>query len=200
MCDQPKQDEQPIDLDRRRFLTKTAGVLGGVGAACALTPFIASWLPNSKDNLTAEPLQVKIDHLKPGEQLIVKWHGKPIWIIRRTQKMLEELNKPNNRLRDPLSLSPQQPHYAQNNYRSRNPEFLVLIGICTHLGCSPGYKPNAKEENKSQAGFLCPCHGSLFDMAGRVFKNMPAPINLAVPPYHFADDKTLIIGKDDVQP
>lgn len=201
MCDKSKQGEKElIDLERRRFLAKTAGILGGVGVVCSITPFIASWLPSSKNNLSSEPIEVKIDHLKPGEQLIIKWQGKPIWIIRRTQEMITELSKPNTHLRDPLSLSPQQPKYAQNNYRSRNPEFLVLIGICTHLGCSPNYKPNEGEVAiNQQGGFLCPCHGSTFDMAGRVFKNVPAPINLAVPPYHFSDNKTLIIGIDGPQ-
>lgn len=195
-------DPEVIDEQRRRFLLATTGILGGIGAACALTPFISSWLPNAKTQAAGEPVQVDLSTLEPGQQATVEWRGKPIWIIRRTQQMLNELVEHETQLRDPNSLVDQQPNYAKNRYRSINPEFLVLIGICTHLGCSPKYKP-AKNELESQwpGGFYCPCHGSTFDLAGRVFKAVPAPINLKVPPYRFLNATTIVIGEEeDMQP
>ncbi|WP_035889359.1 ubiquinol-cytochrome c reductase iron-sulfur subunit [Legionella norrlandica] len=191
------QDDQ-LDEERRRFLLATTYVIGGVGAACALTPFITSWLPSSKAQAAGAPIKVDVSRMEPGEQAIVEWRGKPVWIIKRTKDMLQQLQKEDeSQLRDPDSLVEQQPEYAQNKFRSINPEFLVLIGICTHLGCSPKYKPNLGELGPDwPGGFFCPCHGSMFDLSGRVFKGVPAPINLEVPPYHFLDDHTIIIGED----
>ncbi|ABQ54419.1 Ubiquinol-cytochrome c reductase iron-sulfur subunit [Legionella pneumophila] len=191
------QDEQ-LDEERRRFLLHTTCVLGGVGAACALTPFITSWLPSSKAQAAGAPVKVDVSRMEPGEQAIIEWRGKPVWIIKRSKDMLNQLQKEDeSQLRDPDSLVDQQPEYAQNKFRSINPEFLVLIGICTHLGCSPKYKPNLGELGPDwPGGFFCPCHGSMFDLSGRVFKGVPAPINLEVPPYHFLDDHTIVIGED----
>ncbi|HAU1014959.1 TPA: ubiquinol-cytochrome c reductase iron-sulfur subunit [Legionella pneumophila] len=191
------QDEQ-LDEERRRFLLHTICVLGGVGAACALTPFITSWLPSSKAQAAGAPVKVDVSRMEPGEQAIIEWRGKPVWIIKRSKDMLNQLQKEDeSQLRDPDSLVDQQPEYAQNKFRSINPEFLVLIGICTHLGCSPKYKPNLGELGPDwPGGFFCPCHGSMFDLSGRVFKGVPAPINLEVPPYHFLDDHTIVIGED----
>jgi ubiquinol-cytochrome c reductase iron-sulfur subunit len=195
------QEDNPnpeaVDEQRRRFLLVTSGVLGGIGAACALTPFISSWLPSAKAQAEAAPVQVDLSRLEPGQQATVEWQGKPVWIIRRTKKMLAQLAGHDAQLRDPQSLVEQQPDYAKNQYRSINPEYLVLIGICTHLGCAPKYRPDKNELGPHwPGGFYCPCHGSTFDLAGRVFKGVPAPINLEVPPYRFIDDQTIVIGEE----
>lgn len=192
-----KKDSEP-DEERRRFLLTSTCVLGGVGAVCALTPFVASWLPSAKAQAAGAPVEVDLSKMQPGEQAIVEWRGKPVWIIRRTKEMLQHLSGDQSELRDPESLVEQQPEYAKNNYRSINPEYLVLIGICTHLGCSPKYKPYLGELGPDwPGGFLCPCHGSTFDLAGRVFKGVPAPINLEVPPYRFVNEHTIVIGEDE---
>jgi len=177
---------KPTDEDRRRFLVSAAGVLGGCGALCALAPMLSSLLPNQQTLAEGGPVRVDLSTLQPGQQLTVLWQGKPVWVIHRTPAMIANLKKDAALLRDPLSQVLQQPAYASNYYRSIKPEYLVLIGLCTHLGCSPRY------ENDS---FHCPCHGSRFDLAGRVFKNMPAPVNLVVPPYHFIDEHILEIGE-----
>jgi ubiquinol-cytochrome c reductase iron-sulfur subunit len=190
-----KNKGKAIDEDRRRFLLMTTSVLGSVGAVCALTPLISSWLPSAKTQAEGAPIQVDLSRMQPGEQTVLTWRGKPVWIIRRTQEMLLNLSKDENLLRDPLSLVDQQPEYAKNKFRSINPEYLVLIGICTHLGCSPKYKPMVGELSSDWAGgFFCPCHGSTFDLSGRVFKGVPAPINLEVPPYYFINEHTIVIG------
>lgn len=195
--DVEKKQNNSIDEDRRRFLLTGTCVLGGIGAACALTPLVSSWLPSAKAQAAGAPVQVDLSRMQPGEQAIVEWRGKPVWIIRRTKEMLEHLNADTSLLRDPDSLVDQQPAYAQNIYRSINPEYLVLIGICTHLGCSPKYKPSLQELGPDwPGGFFCPCHGSTFDLSGRVFKGVPAPINLEVPPYHFLNEHTIVIGED----
>jgi ubiquinol-cytochrome c reductase iron-sulfur subunit len=194
----PKQPESPIDEKRRQFLMTSAGVMGGVAAVCALKPFVASWMPSAAALAAGAPVEVDLSRLEPGQQVTVEWRGKPVWIIRRTQAMLEQLDKIKSQLRDPDSLVDQQPTYAKNHYRSIKPEYLVLVGICTHLGCSPKYKPVGHElGNDFPGGFFCPCHGSTFDLAGRVFKNVPAPINLAVPPHRYVNNTLLVIGEDE---
>lgn len=191
------KNDHPIDEARRKFLVTTTAVLGGIGALCALTPFVSSWLPSSKTKAAGAPVLVDLSRMQPGEQITVAWRGKPVWIIRRTKEMLQTLANDSPLLRDPQSLVDQQPSYAQNRYRSINPEYLVLVGICTHLGCSPKYKLDATELGPNwPGGFFCPCHGSTFDLAGRVFKGVPAPINLEVPPYRFTNDHTIIIGEE----
>ncbi|WP_392538730.1 ubiquinol-cytochrome c reductase iron-sulfur subunit [Legionella sp. 227] len=194
----PEQDKRDrVDEDRRRFLLTSTCVLGGIGALCALTPLVSSWLPSAKAQAEGAPVQVDVSKLEPGEQAVVEWRGKPVWIIRRTQEMLQRLTTDSSKLRDPNSLTQQQPSYAKNEHRSINPEYLVLIGICTHLGCSPKYKPNLGDLGPDwPGGFFCPCHGSTFDLSGRVFKDVPAPINLEVPPYYFLNKHTLVIGED----
>lgn len=190
--------QSSIDQERRQFLLTSAGVLGGVGALCAFAPVISSWMPSEKAEAAGAPVEVDLSQIEPGQQAIVEWRGKPVWIIRRTPEMLKHLQEHNPRLRDPNSIVEQQPDYTKNPYRSIKPEFLVLIGICTHLGCSPKYKPFEQELGPDwPGGFFCPCHGSMFDLAGRVFKNVPAPINLAVPPYRFVNEKRIIIGEDE---
>lgn len=189
-------DESEIDRERRDFLLKTTGAIGGVGAACALTPFVASWLPSAKAQAAGAPVRVDLKDLEPGQQVTVEWRGKPVWILRRTKEMIKSLPKIESSLRDPESLVDQQPDYAKNEYRSINPEYLVLIGICTHLGCVPKYTPDAEEFGSDwMGGFYCPCHGSRFDFAGRVYKGVPAPINLQVPPYKFISEHVIVIGE-----
>jgi len=190
--------DDSVDERRRQFLLTTTGVLGGVGALCALTPFVSSWMPSAKAQAAGAPVQVDLSKIEPGQQVTVEWRGRPVWIIRRTAEMLKHLNDTTAQLRDPDSLVEQQPSYAQNKFRSIKPEYLVLIGICTHLGCSPKYKPFEKELGPDwPGGFYCPCHGSMFDLAGRVFKSVPAPINLEVPPYRYISEHEIIIGEDD---
>ena len=186
------------DASRRRFLLTAASTLGGIGALCALTPLVASWMPSAKAEAEGAPVEVDLSQMEPGQQAVVAWRGKPVWIIRRTPSMLAALSTEQVTLRDPDSLVPQQPFYAKNKFRSIKPEYLVLIGICTHLGCSPKYKPTEKELGPDwPGGFYCPCHGSLFDLAGRVLTGVPAPINLEVPPYRFVNEHTIIIGEDE---
>ncbi len=187
-----------VDHDRRQFLLTSTCVLGGVGALCAFTPFISSWLPSAKAQAAGAPVEVDLSKIEPGQQVTVEWRGKPVWIIRRTLDMLKKLGNTKEKLRDPDSLVEQQPPYAQNPVRSIKPEYLVLVGICTHLGCSPKYKPYEKELGPEWlGGFYCPCHGSTFDLAGRVFKGVPAPINLEVPPHRFVSEHLVIIGEDE---
>ena len=190
-------DAELIDEHRRRFLLTSSAVLCGVGAVCAMTPLISSWMPSAKAQAAGAPVRVDLSKIEPGQQVTVEWRGKPVWIIRRSQEMLDSLKGIENNLRDPQSLVAQQPDYAKNRYRSINPEYLVLVGICTHLGCSPKYNPDEKELGPNwPGGFYCPCHGSTFDLAGRVFKGVPAPINLEVPPYHFISETVIEIGQD----
>lgn len=188
-------DEQEVDLKRRQMLKVVACTLGACGIAMAATPFISALLPSKEAQLASEPLTVDISTLNLGEMMTVHWRGQPVWLIRRTVAELAELHQANPQLRDPNSQQDQQPAFARNAYRSLVPEILVLIGVCTHLGCIPNFMPqNALLGPKWNGGFLCPCHGSRYDLAGRVFKNMPAPLNLRVPPYHFLNSHTVVIG------
>ena len=190
-------DESLQDEQRRRFLVKSSGVLGGIGVLCALAPLVSSWMPSARTRALGAPVHVDLQSLSPGEQLTVLWQGKPVWVIRRTQAMLTSLACQRSALRDPDSLVHQQPVYAQNSARSINPEYLVLVGLCTHLACVPLYKPQPHEVSPDWlGGFSCPCHGSCFDLAGRVFKDMLAPVNLLVQPYRFVNAHTILIGED----
>ncbi|HUT40762.1 MAG TPA: ubiquinol-cytochrome c reductase iron-sulfur subunit [Gammaproteobacteria bacterium] len=185
---------------RRRFLTAATTVVGAVGVGFFLVPFISSMQPSAKARAAGAPVRADISKLQPGQMIRVKWRGKPVWIVSRTTVTLDELPGLDAKLADPESQLPQQPAYAQNEWRSIKPEVLVLIGICTHLGCSPTYRPDMAPADLGpdwQGGFFCPCHGSKFDMAGRVFKGMPAPTNLLVPPYRYLSDAEIIIGEDE---
>jgi ubiquinol-cytochrome c reductase iron-sulfur subunit len=194
-----KNANEQVDEKRRQFLLTSTKILGGIGAACALTPFVSSWMPSAKAKAAGAPVEVDLTKLEPGQQVTVEWRGKPVWIIRRSEEMIKQIKDDDPRLRDPDSaVVEQQPEYAQNKYRSIKPEYLVLVGICTHLGCIPKYNPDKKELGEDwTGGFYCPCHGSSFDLAGRVFKNVPAPINLEVPPYRFVSDHVIIIGEEE---
>jgi ubiquinol-cytochrome c reductase iron-sulfur subunit len=189
--------QKPTDIKRRQFLIAATTILGGIGAAFASIPFLASWMPSAKARAEGGPVEANISNLDPGNMMTVQWRGRPVWIIRRTKEMLKLLADHDAVLRDPKSKVDQQPDYADNAYRSIRPEYLVLIGLCTHLGCVPKYEPVVGELGPDwPGGFFCPCHGSRFDLSGRVFKGVPAPINLQVPPYHYLNDHTIIIGED----
>lgn len=191
-------NEPPVNT-RRRFLTIATAVVGGVGAAGAAIPFIASWNPSAKAKAAGADIEVDISGIEPGQLVRVMWRSKPVWIVRRTPEILAQLGKHEDQLRDPASEALQQPTFAQNQWRSLKEEYLILVGICTHLGCSPQHLKDGAFEQYVEGvknGFFCPCHGSKFDMAGRVFQNVPAPLNLVVPPYQFVDDTTVIIGSE----
>ena len=187
-----------VDLHRRRLLTTAATVVGGVGVVATSIPFISTLTPSAKTRAIGAPIEIDISELKPGELKIEKWQGKPIWILRRTKQELDDLPSLDSSLRDPDSSVDQQPPYAKNEYRSIKPEYLVLSGLCTHLGCSPKYLPDGQEAlgPEWKGGFFCPCHGSRFDLAGRVFQGVPAPTNLVVPPYKFLSDTRILVGDD----
>ncbi|KFZ37525.1 ubiquinol-cytochrome C reductase [Shewanella mangrovi] len=184
------------DFGRRRILAITTIAVGGAGIAAATVPFIKSWNPSAKAKAASVPVEVNISKLEEGQLIKVMWRGRPVWVVRRPRAMLDALPLHDDLLRDPLSLEPQQPKYAQNPWRSIKPEIFVAVGICTHLGCSPTYQPDnfADHVEGIASGFFCPCHGSGFDMAGRVFQGVPAPLNLVVPPHQYLDDGRIVIG------
>lgn len=190
-----------VDLGRRHFLTVATTVTGTVGAVFAAVPFVASWKPSARAQALGAPVEVDISKIEPGSMVSVKWRGKAVWVVNRTPKMLATLENNNDDLADPDSNEPQQPSYAKNLYRSIKPEYLVLLGVCTHLGCAPlsRFEPGDPEVGVGPGwpgGFFCPCHGSRFDLSGRVFKSVPAPSNLEVPPYRFLGESTILIGDD----
>jgi ubiquinol-cytochrome c reductase iron-sulfur subunit len=186
-----------MDEDRRRFLRNATSVVGGLGLGMAAIPFIGSWLPNARTQSLGAPVQVDLSKIAPGQRITVAWRGQPIFIVNRTPEALASLEKDITRLRDPDSHESTQPKYITGPYRSSSKEFLIVIGICTHLGCVPLYKPEVGSVEASWiGGFFCPCHGSKFDFSGRVFKGVPAPANLVVPPYKHISDTVVLIGED----
>ena len=194
--------DSPVDPSRRTWVAITAGA-GALGGIAVAVPFISSITPSERAKAAGAAVEADISGLKPGEKMTVEWRGKPVWIVRRTKEQLDNLNKLDSQLVDPKSKRKSDeltPTYARNEYRSIKPEYLVAVGICSHLGCSPSEKftPGAQPSlpDDWQGGFLCPCHGSTFDMAGRVFKNKPAPDNLEVPPHFYLSDSRLLIGED----
>ncbi len=187
-----------MDKARRNLIIATSAVGGAAGLAAAV-PFAWSMWPSERAKAAGAPVEADISGIAPGELQVVEWRGKPVWILRRTKEMLEAIKKVDDKVTDPASKDSTQPAYAKNEVRSIKPEFLVLIGICSHLGCSPQAKPaEAKAEMGADwaGGFLCPCHGSKFDLAGRVYRGAPAPINLEVPPHTYLSDTKLLIGED----
>ncbi|MBI1398106.1 MAG: ubiquinol-cytochrome c reductase iron-sulfur subunit [Betaproteobacteria bacterium] len=188
------------DGKKRRFLVAATSVVGAVGAAFVATPFLVSMSPSQRAKAAGAPVEVDISKLEPGMLITVEWRGRPVWVLRRTKEMLESLTKDTDKIADPDSEQPLQPDYARNPTRSIKPEVMVMVGICSHLGCSPSEKlkigPDSGLGDDWPGGFLCPCHGSKFDLAGRVFKGMPAPVNLTVPPYMYLTDSRLLIGED----
>jgi len=189
-----------VNKTRRRLLAVTT-VVGAAGAAATAVPFVRYWQPSAKAQAAGAPVEADISKLEPGQRLTIEWRGKPVWIVRRTEKNLQDLPALNSTLRDPDSAEPQQPEYAQNPNRALKDEFFVVVGICTHLGCAPSYvksdDPQAAQLGSDwKGGFFCPCHGSRFDLAGRVYQGVPAPINLLVPPYTYLSDTRVLIGVD----
>ncbi len=191
-----------VDHGRRRFLTATTAVVGGLGIVSAAVPFIKSWEPSARAKAAGAPVTQSLAKIETGQMLSVSWRGLPVFVLNRTKAQLETLPTVDSRLVDPKSdgaSASQQPKYAQNEVRSIKPEWLVVVGICTHLGCVPEFVPEIKPEPFDpnwKGGFYCPCHKSRYDLAGRVFSGVPAPKNLQVPPYHFIDDSTIQIGVD----
>lgn len=194
-----QQPGAPSNSNRRKFLTVATSVVGAVGAGFAAVPFIASWNPSAKAKAAGADVEVDISGLQVGQLIRVMWRSKPVWIVKRSQAVLDALSTHEDQLKDPNSETEQQPAYAANMYRSRKEDIVVLVGICTHLGCSPQHLADGAFEEYAvgvKDGFFCPCHGSKFDMSGRVFSGVPAGLNLQVPPYAFLDDNTILVGSD----
>jgi ubiquinol-cytochrome c reductase iron-sulfur subunit len=192
-------NEQGKPDKTRRNLIVAGSIAGGAASVGAAIPFVASMWPSERARAAGAPVEVDISSIAPGELQVIEWRGKPVWILRRTKEMLASLKSVEPRLSDPASKASEQPKYAANEYRSEKPDVMVMVGVCTHLGCSPQFKPvEAQAEMGAgwSGGFYCPCHGSKFDLAGRVYSGSPAPLNLVVPPYEFVSDSTLVIGED----
>lgn len=193
-----KHSNPEIDAEKRKFLIATSAV-GALGMAAVAVPFITSMTPSERAKAAGAPVEVDISKIEPGSMMTAEWRGKPVWIINRTDAMTAELPMHNDQLSDPMcDVVSQQPSYCKNSGRSIKPNIGVVVGICTHLGCSPTAKlqPGQDMGEKWVGGFFCPCHGSKFDLAGRVFKGSPAPINLVIPPYKYLADNTILIGVD----
>ncbi len=188
-----------VDPSKRRFLVAMSSAVGGIAAAGVAIPFVASMTPSARALAAGAPVEVDLSQVEPGMMLTVEWRGKPVWIVNRTPEMLAMLSKHDDRLVDSASEQTQQPDYAKNPNRSIKPQYLVAVGICTHLGCSPTYRKEIGPADLGAdwpGGFFCPCHGSRFDLAARVFAGSPAPTNLVIPPHHYVSDARLLIGED----
>lgn len=186
-----------IDEKRRCFLRRATTAVGGIGLAAASVPFFSYWMPDAATEAASAPIKIDISQLKPREQLTVPWRGMPIWVISRDVEMLGSLPKSDGKLRDPLCEQNQQPAYCKNTHRSIKPEIFVTIGICTHLGCVPTYRPDVASVSPDWlGGFYCPCHGSLYDLSGRVYKDVPAPLNLKIPRHMYVSATEIMIGED----
>jgi ubiquinol-cytochrome c reductase iron-sulfur subunit len=191
--------EMSVDGSKRRFLVAMSAAVGGVAAVGAVAPLVMSMMPSARALAAGAPVEVDISKIEPGMMLTVEWRGKPVWVVNRTPEMLAELSKNDPKLTDPDSLVDQQPEYCKNPGRSIKPEFFVGVGICTHLGCSPSYRPEVGPADLGAdwpGGFFCPCHGSRYDLASRVFKGSPAPKNMVVPPYKYLSDRKILVGED----
>ncbi|MFN3545040.1 MAG: ubiquinol-cytochrome c reductase iron-sulfur subunit [Thiobacillus sp.] len=188
-----------VDVRKRKFMIAATSAVGGVAVAGVAIPFVVSMQPSARARAAGAPVEVDISKIEPGMLLTVEWRGKPVWVVNRTPEMLALLGKHDDQLADPKSDMPQQPDYCKNPTRSIKPEILVAVGICTHLGCSPTYRKDIGAADLGAdwpGGFFCPCHGSRFDLAARVFKGVPAPTNLVIPPHQFVDDTKLLVGVD----
>lgn len=191
--------EEGVNHRRRFLLSAATGAVGAVGAVGVAVPFLGSWQPSAKAKAAGAPVKVDISKLQPGQQVIEEWRGKPVFIVRRTKEALEAIESQDAVVADPMSDESDQPDAAKNQYRSLNEEILVVLGLCTHLGCSPKYIPEVEPqpfEANWKGGYFCPCHGSKYDLAGRVYSGQPAPLNLPVPPYRFVDDSVIVIGEE----
>ena len=191
---------EEIDRGRRQLLTVATTLTGVVGVAFAAAPFLASWKPSARAKALGAPVEIDISKLEPGAMLKIEWRGKPVWGVRRTPAMIARLDAIDSQLADPASNQSKQPDYAKNAARAVNPEYFVVLGVCTHLGCAPMSRFDPGDADLGAdwpGGFYCPCHGSKFDLAGRVYKNVPAPLNLVVPPYRFVTDDLVVVGEDE---
>ena len=191
---------QKVDTSKRKFLIAATSAVGGVAAVGVAVPLVMSMLPSARAKAAGAPVEVDISKIEPGMLLTVEWRGKPVWVVNRTKEMLDLLGKHDDKLADAMSEQPQQPDYCKNATRSIKPEYLVAVGICTHLGCSPSEKLKLGGDGGMggdwPGGFFCPCHGSTFDLAARVYKGVPAPTNLVIPPHQYLSDARLLIGVD----
>lgn len=189
-----------VNKSRRNLLIGATSVVGAVGAVGVAVPFVGSWNPSAKAKAAGASVKVNISKIEPGQMITEEWRGKPVYIVRRTQAALDSLAKIEPMLRDPNSETPQQPAYAKNHSRAIKDEFVILLGVCTHLGCAPLFRPDVGAADlggeKWQGGFFCPCHGSKYDLAGRVYTGVPAPLNLEVPKHMYESDNIVIIGED----
>jgi ubiquinol-cytochrome c reductase iron-sulfur subunit len=195
-------EDARFDSKKRRFLIGATSVVGGIGVAAAAVPFVVSLWPSERAKAAGAPVNVDIAKLELGQKINVEWRGKVVWVIHRTQEMLATLPKLDDKVADPKSDVDHQPPYAKNEVRSIKPDIFVAVGICTHLGCSPTFRPEVAPADLGPdwlGGFFCPCHQSKFDLAGRVFKGVPAPTNLYIPPYKFLSDSQIVIGEDDIK-
>jgi ubiquinol-cytochrome c reductase iron-sulfur subunit len=194
-------DDEVVNEGRRRFLTAATSVVGAAGAVGFMVPFVGSWNPSAKAKAAGAPITVNLAKIAPGQMITEEWRGKPVYIIRRTQEALDGLKKVESEISDPNSDKSSQPDYIVGTEgRSINPEFMIMLGVCTHLGCAPKFRPDVGAKDLGgdvwQGGFFCPCHGSKFDLAGRVFKGVPAPVNLEIPPHSYQSDSIVVIGVD----
>lgn len=190
-------NDEEVDLERRKALLLATAAAGGAATAAAVWPFVASLEPSERAKAMGAPVEVDIGGIAAGELKTIEWRGKPVWILHRTAEMVAELPKHHQVLADPESHKSEQPRYAENPQRSIKPDLFVAVALCTHLGCIPSYRPNGDAANNVlHAGFYCPCHGSKFDVAGRVYANVPAPTNLVIPPHTYLTDNRLLIGED----
>lgn len=188
-----------VNLSKRRLLMAATTAAGGVAAAGAGAPFVLSLMPSERAKAAGAPVEVDVSGIESGTMISIEWQGKPVWIVHRTSEMLNLLGRHEDKLADPFSKIPQQPEYCKNPYRSIKPEFLVVLGICTHLGCSPTFRPEVAPSDLGSdwhGGWFCPCHGSRFDLAARVYERVPAPTNLIIPPHKYLSDGRLLIGDD----
>ena len=188
-----------VDKVKRRFLVGATSVVGGIGVIATATPFMMSMWPSERAKAAGVPVEVDVSKIEPGQKIDVEWRGKVVWLLNRTQPMLDSLPKLDSRVADPQSKVQQQPPYCQNEHRSIKPMLFIAVGICTHLGCSPTYRKEIAPADLGPdwlGGFFCPCHQSKFDLAGRVYKGVPAPLNLVVPPHKYASDTQVVIGED----
>jgi ubiquinol-cytochrome c reductase iron-sulfur subunit len=191
--------DQQVDNSKRRFLLIATGVAGAVAGAGVATPFIASFFPSERAKAAGAPVELDISKLELGQQVTTEWRGKPVWVVKRTPDMLANLPKLDSKLTDPTSAASEQPEYCNNAVRSIKPEIWVALGVCTHLGCSPTFRPDLAPADLGPewlGGFYCPCHGSKFDLAGRVYSGVPAPKNLVIPPHKYITEARLLIGED----
>ncbi len=188
-----------VNAGRRRFLVAATSVVGAAGAVGAAVPFVGSWFPSAKAKAAGAPVKVNVSKIEPGQQMVAEWRGQPVFIVRRTDEILDNLSKIEERLADATSQASVQPTYVDPKTRSIKPEVLLLVGLCTHLGCAPSFRPEVAPADLGAdwvGGYFCPCHGSRYDMAGRVYKAQPAPLNLPVPPHMYESDDVIVIGVD----